>query len=642
NNPGKVPHLASLNLETGKINSLVDVKGAALFYVSSLTYDPAGDVLYFTTDNDSWRDLNSYNLETHKTTLLQKDVRTGDLAFNRSDQSIWGIKHLNGFSTIVRIPKAGDEDHPEKLYSTWQQVYTLPYGQDIFDIDVSPDGTLLSAAVTDLNGNQSILYYHIEDLLKSNFKADTIFNLAVASPQSFRFTDDGRYLYGSSFYTGVSNIFRVEIATKDIVAMSNSVTGLFRPIQIDEERLFAFNFSSDGFQPVMIPNEQVHDVANIRFLGNITIEKHPELQQWQIPIASANDLDMKSLITEEGKYKPGKEMKINSGYPIVVGYKHNVGVGYKMQIADPFNFRKLEFSAAYTPRNWDNGLLGQYDPEIDSLEDVELVHAAFDYHTGKFTLNGAFNEANFFDLFGPSQGSRKGVRLGLAYDHGLVYDPPKSLDLHVALSGFYGLDQSPEFQQIVISGYDKNFFLNLTTSLSYGAVSGSLGAVDAEKGVRAMLWTSMAMSAGIVYPRVIGTLDYGIQLPGKHFCLWLRSAVGSSFSDVYNPFTRYGFAAFGNNYVDNQATRQYRGPFSFAGLGYDAGRNLIAQRFAKGTAEFVLPAIHFRKLGGFNFFANWIQPAIFSSVLYSTSPEEEFPPYLYSTNKMADLGAQVD
>jgi len=641
NNPGKVPHLASLNLETGKINSLVDVKGAALFYVSSLTYDPAGDVLYFTTDNDSWRDLNSYNLETRKTTLLQKDVRTGDLAFNRADQSIWGIKHLNGFSTIVRIPKAGDEEHPDKPYSTWEQVYTLPYGQDIFDIDVSPDGTLLSAAVTDLNGNQSILYYHIADLLTSNFKADTIFNLAVASPQSFRFTDDGRYLYGSSFYTGVSNIFRVEVATKNIAAMSNSVTGLFRPILIDEDRLFAFNFSSDGFQPVIIPNEQIHNVSNIKFLGNITIEKHPELQQWQIPIASANDLDMKSLITEEGKYKAGKEMKVNSGYPIVVGYKHNVGVGYKMQIADPFNFRKLEFSAAYTPRNWDNGLLGQYDPEIDSLEDVELVHAAFDYHTGKFTLDGAFNEANFFDLFGPSQGSRKGVRLGLAFDHGLVYDPPKSLDLHVALNGFYGLDQSPEFQQIVISGYDKNFFLNLTTSLAYGAVSGSLGAVDAEKGVRAMLWTSMAMSAGIVYPRVIGTLDYGIQLPGKHFCLWLRSAAGSSFSDVYNPFTRYGFAAFGNNYVDNQATRQYRGPFSFAGFGYDEGRSLIAQRFAKGSAEFVLPAIHFRKLGGFNFFANWIQPAIFSSVLYSETPEN-IPGYINPINKLADLGAQVD
>jgi hypothetical protein len=143
-------------------------------------------MLYYSTDNDAWRDLNSYNLKTRKSTLLQKDTRTGDLAFNKSDNSIWGIKHLNGFSTIVRIPVAGDEEHKFKPYSTWEQVYTLPYGQDIFDIDISPDGVLLSAAVSDLSGNQSLLFYPVADLLNEKFDADTVFNFEVSSPQSFR------------------------------------------------------------------------------------------------------------------------------------------------------------------------------------------------------------------------------------------------------------------------------------------------------------------------------------------------------------------------------------------------------------------------------------------------------------------------
>ena len=60
-------------------------------------------MLYYSTDNDGWRDLNAYNLKTKESSLLQKDVRTGDLAFNRKDQSIWGIKHLNGFSTISPV-----------------------------------------------------------------------------------------------------------------------------------------------------------------------------------------------------------------------------------------------------------------------------------------------------------------------------------------------------------------------------------------------------------------------------------------------------------------------------------------------------------------------------------------------------------
>lgn len=648
NNPGQVPHLAALDLGTGKVTKLTDIKGAALFYVSSVTYDPAGDILYFTTDNDGWRDLNSYNLATKATTLLQKDVRTGDLAYNRADQSIWGIKHLNGFSTITRIPKKSEDESKPKPYSDWKQVYTLPYGQDIFDIDVSPDGTLLSAAVTDLAGNQALLFYKIDDLLNSQFVPDTVVNLEVSSPQSFRFTDDGKYLYGSSFYTGVSNIFRVEVATKNVIAITNSITGLFRPTVIDSNRLFAFNFKSDGFQPVYIPNRQVRDIANISFLGNITVEKYPVLKSWQLPISSASDLDMQSLITNEGKYKPGKEMKINYGFPIVVGYKNNIGIGYKMNISDPFNFRKLEFSVAYTPREWVNGLLPKDEGDFSTLDDDELFHGSLDYMTGRYTFSVGYNDAEFYDLFGPSQGSRKGLRAGIYLDQNLLFDAPRSLDLRLGVSGFYGLDQSPEFQQIKLTGFDGNFYTNLSASLSYSALSGSLGAVDAEKGVTATLWSSMAMSAGKFYPRVIGMFDYGIQLPGKHFSLWLRSAAGSSFSDIYNPFTRFGFAAFGNNYLDYQPTRQYRGPFSLPGLGYDEDRSVIAQRFAKGTAELVIPAWHFRKVGGFNFFVNWIQPAIFTSYVYTSNYEAiRYDPsgnLVYGTtyNELADLGVQLD
>ncbi len=648
NNTGKVPYLASIDLKTGKLGHLTDIKGAALFYVTSLAYDEKNDILYYTTDNDSWRDLNSYNIKTKETKRLQKDFRVGDLAYNKVDESIWGIKHLNGFSTITRIPKEGDETTgKENLYSTWDQVYTLPYGEDIFDIDISPDGKILSAAVTDLAGNQALLYYQLEDLMNEVFAPDTVFNFAVASPQSFRFTDDGKYMYGSSFYTGVSNIFRVEVETKKIIAMSNSITGLFRPTVIDSNKLFAFNFRSKGFQPVFIPNQQVFDLANISFLGNITIEKFPELADWQIPIARASDFDLDTLITYEGKYQAGKEMKINSAYPIVVGYKNNVGIGYRMNIADPFNFRKLNFSLSYTPSAWTNGLVIDKDYPVDTIGNDELFHFNFEYKTGQFTIDGAWNNAEFYDLFGPSQGSRKGLRLGVSYNKSLIFDAPRSLDLNFGVTAFYGLDQSPEFQQIVLSGFNNNFYTNLNASISYTNASGSLGAVDAEKGVRATLYTSMAMSStddnqvisppDQFYPRVIGMLDYGIQLPGKHFSLWMRSAIGSSFSETFNPFTRFGFAAFGNNYLDYQQPRQYRAPFAFPGLSYAADRSIIAQRFGKLMAEFVVPPVHFRKVGGFNFFVNWIQPTFFSSILYTTTVDPGIP-----DNTFANLGGQID
>ena len=43
---------------------LVDIKGAALYYVTSLAFDPASRTLFFTSDNNNWRDLNILDRKT--------------------------------------------------------------------------------------------------------------------------------------------------------------------------------------------------------------------------------------------------------------------------------------------------------------------------------------------------------------------------------------------------------------------------------------------------------------------------------------------------------------------------------------------------------------------------------------------------
>ena len=72
--------------------------------MTSLAYDPDARTLFYTTDNAAHRDLMSLDPATRRTRLLQKDLRVGDLAFNRKDRSLWGIRHLNGLCTLVRIP----------------------------------------------------------------------------------------------------------------------------------------------------------------------------------------------------------------------------------------------------------------------------------------------------------------------------------------------------------------------------------------------------------------------------------------------------------------------------------------------------------------------------------------------------------
>ncbi|HRJ28455.1 MAG TPA: hypothetical protein PLV21_06860 [Cyclobacteriaceae bacterium] len=635
NYPGQTPHLAALHLQDGKLEKLADIKGAALFYVSSVTYDAEADMLYFTTDNDAWRDLNSYNIKTGKVKRLQKDFRTGDLAFNKVDKSIWGIKHLNGFSTIVRIPKE-NPDQPQAPYSLWQQKYTLPYGQDIFDIDVSPDGKKLSAAVSDYKGNQSLLIYNLDSLLLNKVSVDTVFNFEVSSPQGFRFTEDGQYLYGSSYYTGVSNIFKVDLTdSMRISAMSNAVTGFFRPLKISDDKLFAFSFTSDGFQPVYVPNTPLEDVSTIEFLGNETITKHPALKTWELPMATPQQIKIEELITKEGRYQPGKLIRLNSAYPILTGYKNFVGVGYTVNLGDPLSFREIEITAAYTPQTWRNGLATEADTTNLSIDKDEQFHLSVTGKIGRLNFNFSYNPTSFYDLFGPTRTSRKGTMGRVDFTRTLLWDLPRKLDLVVGLGGFYGLEKSPEFQQIETQGFDNNLFVNFDGTLLYTNLRGSLGAVDAEKGIKAMARSISAVSNGKAYSSAMASVDLGFQLPVNHFSLWWRTSAGHSFSDAFNPFTRFGFAAFGNNYIDYQSARRYRNIFSFPGLSFETSRFIIAKSFTKSMVEFVLPPIRFRELGGLNLYSNWMQFTLFSSGLLTGDRTA-------TDNRFVNVGSQVD
>ncbi|MDW8330912.1 MAG: hypothetical protein RMK43_04615 [Cyclobacteriaceae bacterium] len=632
NYPGQVPHLAALDLKTGKLNRLHDIKGAALFYVSSLTFDKH-DKLYFTTDNDAWRDLMCYDLQTKKVTRLQRDFRTGDLAYNQKDQSIWGIKHLNGYSTIVQIPQTPDKSG--RPYSAWRQRYTLPYGHDIFDIDISPDGKLLSAAVSDYRGNQSLLLFRLDSLEVNKVSMDTIFNFEISSPQSFRFTDDGRYLIGSSYYSGVSNIYRVDLQTKEIVPMSNAITGLFRPLQINDEKLLAFNFTANGFQPVFIPNQPVEEIGTIEFLGNKTIEKHPILKTWELPMASSTDINIEALTREQGQYRPGKHIALNSAYPIITGYKNFIGAGYTFNLADPLNFREFEFTVSYTPRSWQNKLASEADTTNLILEDDERLHLSLTGKIGRYNFSLHHNPASFYDLFGPTRVSRRGTMGRLEYTRPLIWDMPRKLDLTVGTGFFYGLQKSPFFQQIDTQEFTDSLFINLDASLVYSNLRSSIGAVDPEKGFRWTFRTLSATSNGKYYATLVGSWDVGFQLPVNHLSLWLRTAAGSSLNDEFNPFTRFGFAAFGNNIIDYQAARRYRNIFSFPGVGFDASRFIIAKSFAKGMAELVLPPIRFRHAGTLNFYSNWMQFSLFSSLLTTSEPE-------FGKSRFINAGAQLD
>src|SRR5262249_3498440 len=159
--PGTVEHVGALDIKTGEVTVLHDVKGAMLYKVTSLAFDPDTKTLFYTSDNYALRDVRALDAKTGEERMLLEGARIGDLVFDRADRSIWGVRHSNGLATIVRIP------YP---YTEWNQLVTLPYGIEAYDLDVSPDGKLLSASMSEVNGDQFLRVFEIAKVIAGDMK----------------------------------------------------------------------------------------------------------------------------------------------------------------------------------------------------------------------------------------------------------------------------------------------------------------------------------------------------------------------------------------------------------------------------------------------------------------------------------------
>ncbi|MBS0411327.1 MAG: PD40 domain-containing protein, partial [Proteobacteria bacterium] len=412
--PGVIGHVGVLDLGSGGIRKLAEIKGQMLYRVTSLAYDPDAETAYYTADNYAYRDLMAVDVKSGKTRMLIRDGRIGDIVVNPKDKAIWGLRHLNGYVTLVKIAPP---------YSGWTQVHTFPYGRIPFDLDISPDGTLLSASVGEVNGEQTVQVFRIADLGPDEPTPIATLKQPGATPEGFVFSPDGRYLYGTSYYTGVSNIYRFEIATQQTEAVSNAATGLFRPIPQKDGSLIAFEYTGQGLTPVRLDPRPLQDLGAIKFLGAEVAAQHPVVKTWAVGSPASVPLDQ--MITSQGKYSPRGEMKLADIYPVVEGYKGRVAGGLHVIFEDPMQFDQLTATLSYSP--------------APGLAADERLHADLKFHTIAWRFEYWHNQAGFYDLFGPTERARKGDAFIVGYKKSFVYDPPRQLDFTAEAGAYLGL-----------------------------------------------------------------------------------------------------------------------------------------------------------------------------------------------------------
>ena len=189
-----------------------------LYDVTSLAFDPDGRRLFFTTNNThGLRNLNVFDLKTHKrsssgttcgSAILSSAARTG--RFGEYGMQT-GCRALCAWRPPFKSPRV---------------LYTLPYASDFFNLDLSPDGTQLTGALTDESGTQRLVRYQTADLLAGKTTHEVLYDFQFDSPDSFTFSPDGRVSVRIILCDGrfESVSFRSE-DKKKLDALSNSETG---------------------------------------------------------------------------------------------------------------------------------------------------------------------------------------------------------------------------------------------------------------------------------------------------------------------------------------------------------------------------------------------------------------------------------
>ncbi len=612
--PGIIAHIGAIPLDGGEAEQIEEIKGPALYQVVSIAWDPDSRTIFYTTDNYEYRDIVALDRDTGESRILLKDARIGDLVFNRSDKSLWGVRHLNGYASLVRIP------YP---YDKWNLIESFPYGTVLYDMDISPDGSNLSISVGNIRGKHSLQVHETADLLAGDFAAEQEFDFGDTLPEGFTFSPDGRYLFGSSFYTGVSNLFRFEVATGELEAVTNAETGFFRPVPIDNETLLAYTFTGQGFLPVRLTATPLEDVSNIRSLGAQAVAKHPVLRTWRA--GSPDDVDAESRIISQGHYSAGRNLGLESMYPVMLGYKDSASVGWKFNFSDRILLDSLSITGGYSV---DGDLPSDERPNV--MVDYRHTVVSASPLSGTWSFGAALNEADFYDLVGPTKRSRKGTRFSIGYEKTLFVDGPKSSGLAFNVNHFSNMDALPRYQNVPTT-YDS--FSTFNGSWEYSNIRSSQGAVDGERGFRTLLGTSVTRVEGDFVPQYLAELDLGFSLPLKNSSIWLRNSIGTSDGEVDDPFANFYFGGFGNNYVDRGKVKRYREFYAMPGfeLNEVGGRN-----FAKTMLEWNLPPLRFERGGTPDFYFTWARTSLFAQYLATNLDDSAI------RREVQSAGIQVD
>ncbi|GBD88640.1 hypothetical protein BMS3Abin03_02579 [bacterium BMS3Abin03] len=601
-------HLATLqkfHLLTKESEDIVTLPTPSMFQVASTAFDENNNLFFFTTNNNRlFRDVWVVDLRTRDKKILFPDSRIGNITVSSSTHDLWGVQQRGGISTLIVSP------YP---YNSLIPVMSFNFGEELSHLAVTPSGKKLAAVLHRATGEQSIIIFNTKDLVEDGpVSFETI--TSSGSPENPSWNKDESTLFWNAYTNGVSNIYRYDFNDSAKVALTNCLTGIFKPIALSPDSLFAFKFTLDGFVPVIIANKKADYLPAIHYYGQKILDKDPEVINWVLKDAEKS-VNQKSF-TKEKPYNPLANLHLHSLVPVISGFQSQIVLGVFTHISDPLLIHDFTMEIGVSPFN--------------ETPSYPFFHLSLKYnYLQRFFIEYVYNGADFFDLFNSRKRGMIGSKFKLGNYYYWLYDKPHTIKQSTSLTLFRGV----EFINDNLVRVSQPDFLVLATNITSKYLRRTIGSSDYEQGNTISL-TFTLYATKFENPQFLPNsyLEYDRYLLwiANHNVLHLKLAGGYLLDNESVIQGKFYFGGFGNRAVDNGLIRQFRKVFRYPGLPI---YSLMTGKFFKFMLENDFPPIRVSGWALWNQYINHFDFSIYSQTLITQSD---------IGNYWVDLGAQMD
>ena len=218
-----------------------------------------------------------------RTTLLQKDARIGDLVFDPPTESLWGIRHLDGLCTLVRIPPP---------YRDWKQVHTFAVRHGGVRPRRLAGRPQLVASFGEISGKQDVRVLSVEALGRGDATPVARFDFGTVGAEQLRLLTERplpvRQLLLHRRLEHLPLRHRDRKARRGHQHRHRASSGPFRSA---DDELIAFRYTGEGFVPARIAARRSRTSAPITFLGERLAAEHPVIKHLERRLAVAIPFD---------------------------------------------------------------------------------------------------------------------------------------------------------------------------------------------------------------------------------------------------------------------------------------------------------------------------------------------------------------